>query len=112
MNMSGWKQSQQYARQSTSSRTAARLVMVRRSPMRHLTPPRRGRLPLLALAMALLAPIAPAARAQTPAPPTVFTYHDAQGQGRFLLYDAGADDATGGRTIKVSLTQNGLSYYG
>jgi hypothetical protein len=80
--------------------------------MRHLSPPRRSAISLLALAMALLAPLAPAARAQTPAPPTVFTYHDAQGQGRFLLYDAGADDATGGRTIKVSLTQNGLSYYG
>jgi hypothetical protein len=72
-----------------------------------------GRLPgsLAIMAAALLSLAAPAVRAQS-APPTSFTYHDAQGDGRFLLYDVGPDDVTGGRQIKVSLTQNGLSYYG
>src|SRR5690349_13050065 len=98
-----------HATSRPNSRMAAR--MVRRFPMPHGFPQLRGRV-TAALATMLLSLVMPALQAQTPAPPTSFTYHDAQGDGRFLLYDVGPDDVTGGRQIKVSLTQNGLSYYG
>jgi hypothetical protein len=65
---------------------------------------------VIALAGAIAALPAPAARAQTP--PTVFRYHDADGDGVFSLYDLGPDSATGGRQIKVTLTQNGVTYQG
>jgi hypothetical protein len=73
------------------------------------------------LCLALLSLLAllstPPARAQgpsivAPGQPMVFTYSDSQGSGRFSLQDAGADEATGGRLIKISLTQNNFSYYG
>lgn len=45
-------------------------------------------------------------------PPTLFTYRDADGPGTLSLTDLGPDSATGGRQIKVSLTQNGVTYSG
>jgi Prealbumin-like fold domain len=74
----------------------------------------------LALAAVMLALTAPAGRAQgqpnlpsvAPVPPTTFTYRDADGPGRLDLFDLGPDDATGGRRIKISLTQNGVNYIG
>jgi hypothetical protein len=82
--------------------------------MPHGFPRVPGRLPRLAVGLiaALLSLAPPAVLAQPTNPPTTFTYHDAQGDGRFSLYDAGVDEVTGGRQIKVSLTQNNLSYYG
>src|SRR5436305_1796954 len=65
---------------------------------------------VLALAVLTATFLAPAARAQTP--PTVFRYHDADGDGIFSLFDLGPDSATGGRQIKVSLAQNGVTYLG
>src|SRR5512144_784951 len=64
----------------------------------------------LAIAVVMAALVAPAARAQTP--PTVFRYHDADGEGVLSLFDLGPDAATGGHQIKVNLTQNGVTYLG
>jgi hypothetical protein len=65
---------------------------------------------VLALAVAMATLVPAAVRAQTP--PTVFRYHDADGDGIFSLFDLGPDAATGGHQIKVSLTQNGVTYLG
>jgi hypothetical protein len=42
----------------------------------------------------------------------VFTYNDAEGQGRLTLVESGPDEPTGGQLIKIGLTQNGYSYTG
>jgi hypothetical protein len=65
----------------------------------------------------MLAFVGPAVRAQSQpnipaAPPTTFTYQDAEGPGRLDLFDLGPDDATGGRQIKINLSQNGIAYTG
>src|SRR5437870_1112934 len=65
---------------------------------------------LLAMAVAVVALKGPAALAQIP--PTVFHYHDSDGDGIFSLLDLGPDSATGGHQIKVSLSQNGVTYQG
>src|SRR5260370_14506394 len=80
-----------------------------RFPMRH---PVR-----LALAMAMLTFLAPALRAQgqpnlPSGVPESFTYRDAEGPGRLDLFDLGPDDATGGRRIKINLSQNAVGYSG
>jgi hypothetical protein len=86
--------------------------------MRHLIPPiPSGRPRLVVALLALLSCSAASAQAQgqpaAPAnPPLVFAYHDAQGNGSFTMLDVGPDSGTGGRQIKVTLTQNGRSYYG
>jgi hypothetical protein len=41
-----------------------------------------------------------------------FSYHDGDGNGRLFLTDVGADQATGGRQIKVTIVQNGVTYRG
>lgn len=71
----------------------------------------------LAVSALMLAVIGPAVRAQgQPAipsvPTTTFTYQDSDGPGRLDLFDLGPDDATGGRQIKINLSQNGVSYGG
>jgi hypothetical protein len=71
----------------------------------------------LALTVAMLAFLAPAPRAQgqpnlPSGVPESFTYRDADGPGRLDLFDLGPDDATGGRQIKINLSQNGVSYSG
>jgi hypothetical protein len=68
----------------------------------------------LGLAALLIALFTPAAPAQSPAgdPPLVFTYNDANGQGRLSVLDKGEDKATGGRQIQVTLDQNGVQYQG
>jgi hypothetical protein len=71
----------------------------------------------LALAMAMLTFLAPALRAQgqpnlPSVVPTSFTYRDADGPGRLDLLDLGPDEATGGRQIKINLSQNGVNYIG
>src|SRR5947209_16417288 len=72
------------------------------------------RLVLAAAVLALAAPTKPAqASPNLPSvQPTTFTYRDADGVGRLDLFDLGPDDATGGRQIKVSLSQNGVAYAG
>src|ERR671930_1781747 len=116
--MSGGSVDREYAcgGDSSTGRPRARSMEV---SMRHLVPPCRRRFwclpPLLVALFTVLA--ASAALAQAPStppapPPTVFTYHDSDGQGRLTLTDVGPDEATGGRQIKIGLTQNGLSYYG
>jgi len=65
---------------------------------------------VIAMAVVMAALAAPAARAQTQ--PTVFRYHDADGDGVLSMLDLGPDAATGGHQIKVSLTQNGVTYLG
>jgi hypothetical protein len=64
----------------------------------------------LALVVATVAFVAPAARAQNT--PLVFTYRDADGTGRLTMLDVGPDAATGGRQIKVSIEQNGNRFDG
>jgi hypothetical protein len=71
----------------------------------------------VALAVAMLAFIAPAVRAQgqpnlPSGVPTTFTYQDADGPGRLDLSDLGPDAATGGRQIKINLSQNGVNFIG
>lgn len=71
----------------------------------------------LALTAVMLAFVAPALRAQgqpniPSVPPTTFTYQDADGPGRLDLFDLGPDVATGGRQIKINLSQNGINYTG
>jgi hypothetical protein len=72
----------------------------------------------LALVGAMFAFIAPAVRAQAPpnlpaaSVPTTFTYRDAEGAGRLDLFDLGPDASTGGRLVKVNLSQNGVNYTG
>ena len=80
--------------------------------MRHVHLPPRGGYWRLALAMvlALAATVTPAAQAQTQ--PTLFHYHDADGDGSLSLLDLGPDPATGGHQMKVSLSQNGVTYLG
>jgi hypothetical protein len=63
------------------------------------------RLAVAAVAFSLLAP---AVYAQA----TSFRYLDDDGQGRMSVQDVGSDAATGGRAIKVSITQNGVVYNG
>jgi hypothetical protein len=72
--------------------------------------PRRLSLALFSLFALIAAVSTPPVWAQ--GQPLVFSYNDAQGQGRFSLQEIGPDEATGGRLIKVALTQNGLSYFG
>ncbi len=80
--------------------------------MRHVHLPPRGGYWRLALAMvlALAATVTPAAQAQTQ--PTLFHYHDADGDGSLSLLDLGPDPATGWHQMKVSLSQNGVTYLG
>jgi hypothetical protein len=71
----------------------------------------------LAVAMVMLALTAPAIRAQgqpnlPSGVPTAFTYRDADGPGRLDLSDVGPDAATGGRQIKINLSQNGVNFIG
>jgi hypothetical protein len=83
--------------------------------MRHLFPPLRGgSLRLVLSLIALVSLSAPGALAQSPptSQPLAFAYHDSQGSGRFTMLDVGPDAGSGGRQIKVTLTQNGLSYRG
>jgi hypothetical protein len=68
----------------------------------------RSILPLM-LAVLLATITAPVVRAQSP---TTFTYHDADGNGVLTMFDLGPDEATGGRQVKIGLTQNGVSYLG
>jgi len=58
--------------------------------------------------------LAPAVRAQheITARPLVFTYRDANGPGRLTVLDLSADEATGGRQISVTLSQNGVQSVG
>jgi hypothetical protein len=85
--------------------------------MRLSLPPLIGGLLRLALVGALVAFITPMVRAQgqpaIPSPqPTSFTYRDADGVGQLLMQDLGPDQATGGHQIKITLTQNGVTYLG
>jgi hypothetical protein len=70
----------------------------------------------LALTLATAVRLTLAAQAHTPIvpvdPPITFSYRDADGAGRLTVQDMGADPATGGRQIQVSLLQNGVRYNG
>jgi hypothetical protein len=70
----------------------------------------------LALAAVALSFFVPAVRAQGGGTPALheirFTYRDGDGQGRLSLLDLGPDAATGGRSIKVRIEQNGVTYNG
>jgi hypothetical protein len=83
--------------------------------------PSTGLIPALLIGLTALA--APGVRAQQPAAqptvtaqpalfplnqPMVFGYADAQGTGSLTLTDVGADPATGGRELLVSITKNGV----
>jgi hypothetical protein len=58
--------------------------------------------------------LVPAVRAQheITARPLVFTYRDANGPGRLTVVDLSTDQATGGRQIRVTLSQNGVQSVG
>ena len=66
---------------------------------------------ILAVIVMLLAPAVPAQHEIT-ARPLVFTYQDANGPGRLTVLDLSADQATGGRQIRVTLSQNGVQFAG
>jgi hypothetical protein len=67
-----------------------------------------------ALALLLIATLTPQVVAQGPASsqPISFSYRDDDGTGRLLLAELGADPATGGRQIKVTIVQNGVTFQG
>src|SRR6185437_3658969 len=65
------------------------------------------------LALLLVAAMTPQVMAQPASgQPMSFSYHDVDGNGRLTLADVGADAATGGRQIKVTIVQNGVTYQG
>jgi hypothetical protein len=66
---------------------------------------------ILAAVVTLLAP-AVRAQQEITARPLVFTYQDANGPGRLTVLDLSADQATGGRQIRVTLSQNGVQSVG
>jgi hypothetical protein len=68
----------------------------------------------LALALALAGVLPQVVQAQQPAGATPLTFHyrDADGEGILSVLDVGADEATGGRQITVTLVQNGARSVG
>jgi hypothetical protein len=76
----------------------------------------------LALTVALSALVVPGVRAQQPAipqpsplplnQPVTYGYTDAQGPGSITLTDVGADPATGGRQLRVSIVKGGVQANG
>ena len=68
---------------------------------------------VVAAALTLILAHAPgAAHAQPGFPSLWLTYSDAQGTGILTITATGDDTTTGGTTISVTLTQNGITYQG